>query len=82
MSFIGGDLSVDINVLLFNQMHMCLWNVALFSELLQNLILFNRRKYKIDIILVVFPQDRIGGDRDFQDNKERFPAADTFYKSQ
>ena len=33
MSFIGGDLSVDVNVLLFNQMHMCLWNVALFSEL-------------------------------------------------
>ena len=27
-------------------------------------------------------QDRIGGDRDFQENKERFPAADTFYKSQ
>merc|ERR1712088_434754 len=27
-------------------------------------------------------QDRIGGDGDFQDNKERFPATDTFYKSQ
>jgi len=27
-------------------------------------------------------QDRIGGDRDFQENKERFPAAETFYKSQ
>jgi len=27
-------------------------------------------------------QDRIGGDRDFQENKERFPAADTFYKNQ
>lgn len=27
-------------------------------------------------------QDRIGGDGDFQDNKERFPATETFYKSQ
>ena len=30
----------------------------------------------------IIGQDRIGGDRDFQENKDRFPAADTFYKSQ